>query len=243
MENLKEKKSQSKRGLWKPEEDLVSKSYVETHGEGNWATVSKRSGKLRMENLKEKKSQSKRGLMRGGKSCRLGWKNYLRPNIKRGGMSKEEEDLIIRMHKLLGNRLPGRTDNEVKNYWNGHLNKKTLLGKIRETMDSNNRHDDNIHGTKKPRQSHDSNHHQPVFNTCPRTTESFDLEGNKEANDDNGGGVRDGAGAWMAHFDYDNEMVHLNDSNLVFDDEEPFTSYLDPLVLFEAFGGIQPFLH
>lgn len=44
------------------------------------------------------------GLMRGGKSCRLRWKNYLRPNIKRGGMSKEEEDLIIRMHKLLGNR-------------------------------------------------------------------------------------------------------------------------------------------
>lgn len=44
------------------------------------------------------------GLMRGGKSCRLRWKNYLRPNIKRGTMSKEEEDLIIRMHKLIGNR-------------------------------------------------------------------------------------------------------------------------------------------
>ncbi|OMO57734.1 hypothetical protein COLO4_35139 [Corchorus olitorius] len=81
-------KAQPKRGLWKPEEDLILKNYIETHGEGNWATVSKRSG-----------------LMRGGKSCRLRWKNYLRPNIKRGGMSKEEEDLIIRMHKLLGNRI------------------------------------------------------------------------------------------------------------------------------------------
>lgn len=44
------------------------------------------------------------GLKRGGKSCRLRWKNYLRPDIKRGGMSEEEEDLIIRLHKLLGNR-------------------------------------------------------------------------------------------------------------------------------------------
>lgn len=47
---------------------------------------------------------SSTGLMRGGKSCRLRWKNYLRPNLKRGGMSEEEKDLIIRMHKLLGNR-------------------------------------------------------------------------------------------------------------------------------------------
>ncbi|KAJ4911466.1 Transcription factor MYB82 [Raphanus sativus] len=104
-----------KRGLWKPEEDMILRSYIETHGEGNWGDISRNSG-----------------LKRGGKSCRLRWKNYLRPNIKRGGMSPQEQDLIIRMHKLLGNRwsliagrLPGRTDNEVKNYWNTHLNKKT----------------------------------------------------------------------------------------------------------------------
>ncbi|XP_042497195.1 transcription factor MYB82 [Macadamia integrifolia] len=103
-----------KKGPWKPAEDLLLIRYVETHGEGKWATVSKRSG-----------------LMRGGKSCRLRWKNYLRPNLKHGEMSEEEEDLIIRMHNLLGNRwsliagrLPGRTDNEVKNYWNTHLIKK-----------------------------------------------------------------------------------------------------------------------
>ncbi|XP_042490321.1 transcription factor MYB23-like [Macadamia integrifolia] len=103
-----------KKGPWKPEEDLLLTRYVETHGEGKWTTVSKRSG-----------------LMRGGKSCRLRWKNYLRPNLKRGEMSKDEEDLIIRLHNLLGNRwsliagrLPGRTDNEVKNYWNTHLIKR-----------------------------------------------------------------------------------------------------------------------
>jgi myb proto-oncogene protein len=43
-------------------------------------------------------------LNRCGKSCRLRWLNYLRPNIKRGNISYDEEDLIIRLHKLLGNR-------------------------------------------------------------------------------------------------------------------------------------------
>ncbi|KAL7189767.1 hypothetical protein ACSBR1_039413 [Camellia fascicularis] len=55
--------------------------------------------------------------MRGGKSCRLRWKNSLRPNMKHGSMSDEEKDLIIRLHKLLGNR------NEIKNYWNTQLDK------------------------------------------------------------------------------------------------------------------------
>lgn len=57
--------------------------------------------------------------------------NYLRPGIKRGNISQDEEDLIVRLHRLLGNRwsliagrLPGRTDNEIKNYWNTHLFKK-----------------------------------------------------------------------------------------------------------------------
>ena len=45
------------------------------------------------------------GLNRCGKSCRLRWLNYLRPNIKRGNISDDEEDLILRLHRLLGNRL------------------------------------------------------------------------------------------------------------------------------------------
>jgi transcription factor MYB, plant len=71
------------------------------------------------------------GLLRCGKSCRLRWMNYLRPDIKRGNITPEEDDLIMRMHSLIGNRwsliagrLPGRTDNEIKNYWNTHLSKK-----------------------------------------------------------------------------------------------------------------------
>ncbi|MCO5558338.1 hypothetical protein L7F22_011919 [Adiantum nelumboides] len=71
------------------------------------------------------------GLLRCGKSCRLRWINYLRPDLKRGNITEEEDNLIIKLHSVLGNRwsliagrLPGRTDNEIKNYWNTHLKKK-----------------------------------------------------------------------------------------------------------------------
>ncbi|KAI7742519.1 hypothetical protein M8C21_001561, partial [Ambrosia artemisiifolia] len=70
-------------------------------------------------------------LRRCGKSCRLRWTNYLRPDIKRGAFSYDEEQTIFQLHGMLGNkwasiasRLPGRTDNEIKNYWNSHLRKR-----------------------------------------------------------------------------------------------------------------------
>uniref|UniRef100_A0A5B6YS92 Putative MYB1 n=1 Tax=Davidia involucrata TaxID=16924 RepID=A0A5B6YS92_DAVIN len=73
------------------------------------------------------------GLLRCGKSCRLRWINYLRPDLKRGNFTEEEDELIINLHSLLGNkwsliagRLPGRTDNEIKNYWNTHIKRKLV---------------------------------------------------------------------------------------------------------------------
>ncbi|XP_058108567.1 transcription factor MYB3-like [Magnolia sinica] len=102
------------KGAWTADEDQKLSQCIAVHGEKRWRSV-----------------PAKAGLNRCGKSCRLRWLNYLRPNIKRGNISDQEEDLIIRLHKLLGNRwsliarrLPGRTDNEIKNYWNSHLSKR-----------------------------------------------------------------------------------------------------------------------
>ncbi|CAN6168910.1 unnamed protein product [Urochloa humidicola] len=107
-----------KKGPWTPEEDLVLVSYIQEHGPGNWRSVPTRTG-----------------LMRCSKSCRLRWTNYLRPGIKRGNFTDQEEKLIVHLQALLGNRwaaiasyLPERTDNDIKNYWNTHLKRKLQSG-------------------------------------------------------------------------------------------------------------------
>ncbi|XP_008796974.1 transcription factor MYB13-like [Phoenix dactylifera] len=115
-------KANVKRGPWAPEEDAKLKAYIEQHGTGgNWIAL-----------------PPKIGLNRCGKSCRLRWLNYLRPNIKHGGFSEEEDHIICSLYISIGSRwsiiaaqLPGRTDNDIKNYWNTRLKKK-LLGKQRK---------------------------------------------------------------------------------------------------------------
>ncbi|KAJ4844005.1 hypothetical protein Tsubulata_010779 [Turnera subulata] len=103
-----------RKGLWSPEEDDKLMNYMLRNGQGCWSDVARNAG-----------------LQRCGKSCRLRWINYLRPDLKRGAFSPQEEEMIIHLHSLLGNRwsqiaarLPGRTDNEIKNFWNSTIKKR-----------------------------------------------------------------------------------------------------------------------
>ncbi|KAL0731174.1 hypothetical protein Bca4012_027268 [Brassica carinata] len=103
-----------RKGAWAAEEDTLLRQCIDKYGEGKWHQIPLRAG-----------------LNRCRKSCRLRWLNYLKPNIKKGKFSTDEVDLLLRLHKLLGNRwsliagrLPGRTANDVKNYWNTNLGKK-----------------------------------------------------------------------------------------------------------------------
>lgn len=112
-----------RKGLWSPEEDEKLMNYMLRNGQGCWSDIARNAG-----------------LQRCGKSCRLRWINYLRPDLKRGAFSPQEEHLILHLHSILGNRwsqiaarLPGRTDNEIKNFWNSTIKKR-----LKQNNSSNN---------------------------------------------------------------------------------------------------------
>ncbi|XP_043711075.1 transcription factor MYB1-like [Telopea speciosissima] len=158
--------SAKRRRPWTPEEDLQLKKCVEKHGQCCWHLVPSRAG-----------------IERCRKSCRLRWLNYLCPNIKRGEFTDDEDDLIFRLHKLLGNRwsliagrLPGRTANDIKNHWNCHLVKKIVVSNV---VNKNEIHNEKVHQVIKPKpwlppkniQCHPENEVGMLLMTPPRFTD------------------------------------------------------------------------
>ncbi|KAJ0099747.1 hypothetical protein Patl1_20855 [Pistacia atlantica] len=130
-------KSQVKRGPWSPAEDLRLITFIQKHGHDNWRALPKQAG-----------------LLRCGKSCRLRWINYLRPDVKRGNFSEEEEETIMKLHQTLGNKNPR----------NPHLtscsssSSSTFKSPGKRSADSNlDKHQwDEGHAPKRPREAGDN---------------------------------------------------------------------------------------
>ncbi|OIT34505.1 PREDICTED: transcription factor MYB59-like [Nicotiana attenuata] len=127
--------SMIKKGPWKAEEDEVLRKHVKKYGPRDWSSI-----------------RSKGLLQRTGKSCRLRWVNKLRPNLKNGvKFSAEEERTVIELQAQFGNKwariatyLPGRTDNDVKNFWSSRQKKlarimRTSVPQPSKPQKSNNR--------------------------------------------------------------------------------------------------------
>ncbi|KAJ1395848.1 SANT/Myb domain [Sesbania bispinosa] len=153
-----------RKGAWTPEEDSKLIAYVTRYGCWNWRLLPKFAG-----------------LARCGKSCRLRWLNYLRPGVKRGNFSQEEEEIIIRLHGKLGNKwssiathLPGRTDNEIKNHWHTSLKKRfeqnksdTRVGTEKAKDSMSNKNGSSMEETNKQLESVSTENSSGGPDTCP----------------------------------------------------------------------------
>nr|WQQ41715.1 MYB27 protein [Camellia japonica] len=137
-----------RKGPWTMEEDLILINYIANHGEGVWNSLARSAG-----------------LKRTGKSCRLRWLNYLRPDVRRGNITPEEQLLIMELHAKWGNRwskiakhLPGRTDNEIKNYWRTRIQKHIKQAETFSAGAQSSDNNDQISGSA----DHHHHHHHPL---------------------------------------------------------------------------------
>ena len=97
------------RQRWRAEEDALLRAYVKQYGPREWNLVSQRMNTP---------------LNRDAKSCLERWKNYLKPGIKKGSLTEEEQRLVIRLQAKYGNKwkkiaaeVPGRTAKRLGKWW------------------------------------------------------------------------------------------------------------------------------
>ncbi|GAV75638.1 Myb_DNA-bind_6 domain-containing protein [Cephalotus follicularis] len=97
------------RQRWQPGEDAILRAYVKQYGPKEWNLISQRMGKT---------------LNRDPKSCLERWKNYLKPGIKKGSLTPDEQSLVISLQAKYGNKwkkiaseVPGRTAKRLGKWW------------------------------------------------------------------------------------------------------------------------------
>lgn len=97
------------RQRWRTEEDALLRAYVKQYGPKEWSFVSQRMNTP---------------LSRDAKSCLERWKNYLKPGIKKGSLTDEEQNLVIHLQAKHGNKwkkiaaeVPGRTAKRLGKWW------------------------------------------------------------------------------------------------------------------------------
>lgn len=103
----------SRRGPWLPEEDATLLHLVRTQGPNNWVRISQH-----MQH-------------RSPKQCRERYHQNLKPSLNHEPITTQEGEMIEQLVQEMGKRwaeiarrLGNRSDNAVKNWWNGSMNKR-----------------------------------------------------------------------------------------------------------------------